>query len=134
MGSDPALYDTRPLRRTKVALIYRQTVHLRAVQLLLGRAKLERTVRFLGIEVHDARPSRSRPKSDRGSGQPVQPPATHSGHTLRRLGRLGLTGNGRERNGRFRFEIKEKWTFEPANKVLHLIGEQGRIQQRDDTK
>jgi site-specific recombinase XerC len=35
-------------------LIYKKTGNLRAVQLLLGHAKLESTVRYLGIEVDDA--------------------------------------------------------------------------------
>ena len=35
-------------------MIYRRTRNLRAVQLLLGHAKLESTVRYLGIEVDDA--------------------------------------------------------------------------------
>ena len=39
---------------TKPTLIYGRTKHLRAVQLLLGHAKLESTVRYLGIEVDDA--------------------------------------------------------------------------------
>lgn len=42
------------MRRTKVTLIYRRTENLWAVQLLLGHAKLESTVRYLGIEVDDA--------------------------------------------------------------------------------
>jgi site-specific recombinase XerC len=42
------------MRRTKVTQIYRKTGNLRAVQLLLGHAKLESTVRYLGIEVDDA--------------------------------------------------------------------------------
>lgn len=42
------------MRRTKAALIHRRTRNLRAVQLLLGHAKLESTVRYLGIEVDDA--------------------------------------------------------------------------------
>lgn len=54
IGLDPALYGTHSLRRTKVALIYRRTGNLRAVQLLLGHTKLESTVRHLGIEVDDA--------------------------------------------------------------------------------
>jgi integrase len=45
---------THSLRRTKPAQIYRNTGNLRAVQLLLGHAKLESTVRYLGIEVDDA--------------------------------------------------------------------------------
>jgi site-specific recombinase XerC len=40
--------------RTKPTLIYRRTRNLRAVQLLLGHAKLASTVRYLGIEVDDA--------------------------------------------------------------------------------
>lgn len=42
------------MRRTNATLIYRRTKNLRAVQLLLGHAKLESTVRYLGIEVDDA--------------------------------------------------------------------------------
>ena len=42
------------MRRTKASLIYRWTKNVRAVQLLLGHAKLESTVRYLGIEVDDA--------------------------------------------------------------------------------
>lgn len=38
----------------KIALIYRRTKNLRAVQLLLGHNKVESTVRYLGIEVDDA--------------------------------------------------------------------------------
>jgi integrase len=54
IGLDPAAYGTHSLRRTKASLIYRRTKNLRAVQLLLGRTKLESTVRYLGIEVDDA--------------------------------------------------------------------------------
>lgn len=54
IGLDPAGYGTHSLRRTKVALIYRRTGNLRACQLLLGHAKLESTVRYLGIEADDA--------------------------------------------------------------------------------
>lgn len=45
---------TYSLRRTKVAQLYRKTGNLRAVQLLLGQAKIETTVRYLGVEVDDA--------------------------------------------------------------------------------
>jgi len=54
IGLDSSLYGTHSLRRTKVAMIYRKTGNLRAVQLLLGHTKLESTVRYLGIEVDDA--------------------------------------------------------------------------------
>ena len=54
VGLDPNMYGTHSLRRTKVALIYRRTKNLRAIQLLLGHTKLESTVRYLGIEVGDA--------------------------------------------------------------------------------
>jgi integrase len=54
IGLDPHAYGTHSMRRTKAALIYRQTKNLRAVQLLLGHTKLESTVRYLGIEVEDA--------------------------------------------------------------------------------
>ena len=45
---------THSLRRTKAALIYKQTGNLRAVQILLGHTKIEITVRYLGVEVEDA--------------------------------------------------------------------------------
>ncbi len=54
IGLDPSAYGTHSLRRTKATLIYRRTKNIRAVQLLLGHAKLESTVRYLGIEVDDA--------------------------------------------------------------------------------
>jgi integrase len=54
IGLDWTEYGTHSMRRTKAALIYRKTRNLRAVQLLLGHAKLESTVRYLGIEVDDA--------------------------------------------------------------------------------
>jgi hypothetical protein len=40
--------------RAEPMLIYRRTRNLRAVQLLVGYTKLERTVRYLGIEDDDA--------------------------------------------------------------------------------
>ena len=54
IGLDPATYGTHFLRRAKAALIYQRTKNLRAVQLLLGHSKLERTIRYLGIEIGDA--------------------------------------------------------------------------------
>jgi len=54
IGLDPHKYGTHSMRRTKAALIYKKTGNLRAVQLLLGHAKIESTVRYLGIEVDDA--------------------------------------------------------------------------------
>ena len=47
-------YRTHSLRRTKVAQLYRNTGNLRAVQLLLGHAKIESTIPYLGIELEDA--------------------------------------------------------------------------------
>jgi site-specific recombinase XerD len=54
MGLRREEYGTHSLRRTKAALIYRQTGNLRAVQILLGHTKIETTVRYLGVEVEDA--------------------------------------------------------------------------------
>jgi len=50
----PQDYGTHSLRRTKASLIYKQTGNLRAVQILLGHAKIETTVRYLGVDVEDA--------------------------------------------------------------------------------
>ena len=54
IGLDDRGFGTHSLRRTKVAQIYRKTGNLRAVQLLLGHAKIETTVRYPGVEVDDA--------------------------------------------------------------------------------
>ena len=54
IGLDTTAYGTHSLRRTKASLIYRKTKNIRAVQLLLGHAKLDSTVRYLGIEIDDA--------------------------------------------------------------------------------
>jgi len=54
VGLDPADYGTHTMRRTKATLIYRSTKNLRAIQLLLGHSRLERTIRYLGIKVDDA--------------------------------------------------------------------------------
>ena len=53
-GLPKADYGTHSLRRTKAALIYKQTGNLRAVQILLGHTKIETTVRYLGVDVEDA--------------------------------------------------------------------------------
>jgi hypothetical protein len=42
------------LRRTKAPLVNKGAFNLRACQLLLGLTKPELTVRYLGIEAHDA--------------------------------------------------------------------------------
>ncbi len=54
IGLEPSSYGTHSMRRTKVALIYRKTGNLRAVQLLLGHTKMDSTVRYLGVELEDA--------------------------------------------------------------------------------
>ena len=59
IGLESISYGTHSMRRTKATQIYRKTGNLRAVQLLLGHAKLESTARYLGIEVDDALPRRA---------------------------------------------------------------------------
>ena len=54
VGLGRSAYGTHSLRRTKVALIYKRTGNLRAVQVLLGHTKLESTVRYLGVDAEDA--------------------------------------------------------------------------------
>jgi integrase len=54
VGLGRSVYGTHSLRRTKVALIYKRTGNLRAVQILLGHTKLESTVRYLGVDAEDA--------------------------------------------------------------------------------
>lgn len=43
------------MRRTKATLIYKHRKNVRAVKLSLGHSKLQSTVRYLGVEVDDAR-------------------------------------------------------------------------------
>ena len=47
-------YGTHSLRRTKASIVYKATGNLRAVQILLGHAKIDSTVRYLGVDVEDA--------------------------------------------------------------------------------
>ncbi len=54
LGLGRCQYEAHSIRRTKPTLIHPCTKNLRAVQLLLCHAKLESTVRYLGIEVDDA--------------------------------------------------------------------------------
>ena len=54
VGIEPSGYGTHSLRRAKVALIYRQTGNIRAIQILLGHSKLDSTVRYLGVDIEDA--------------------------------------------------------------------------------
>ncbi len=54
VGLDPSRYGSHSLRRTKASQIYKRTGNLRAVQILLGHAKIESTVQYLGVEVEDA--------------------------------------------------------------------------------
>ena len=54
IGLPVMAYGPHSMRRTKPTLIYQRTHNLRAIQLLLGHAKLESTVRYLGVEVDDA--------------------------------------------------------------------------------
>jgi site-specific recombinase XerC len=53
IGLRPGDYGTHSLRRTKASIIYNATGNLRAVQILLGRTKIESTVRYLGVDVED---------------------------------------------------------------------------------
>ena len=54
VGLDKSQYGTHSMRRTKVALIYKATGNLRAIQILLGHTNIEHTVRYLGVDVDDA--------------------------------------------------------------------------------
>jgi integrase len=53
IGLGPSAYGTHSMRRTTAAQIYKKTGSLRAVQLLLGHTKIDRTVRYLGTELED---------------------------------------------------------------------------------
>lgn len=51
---EPSAYGTHSMRRTKVAQTYRKTGNHRAVQLLLGHTMMDRTVKYLGVDLDDA--------------------------------------------------------------------------------
>jgi site-specific recombinase XerC len=54
IGLRPQDYGTHSLRRTKASIIDKAAGNLRAVQLLLGHAKIESTVRYIGVDIEDA--------------------------------------------------------------------------------
>lgn len=54
IGLQPQEYGTHSLRRTKASIIYKATDNLRAPQIFLGHAKIENTVRYLGVDIEDA--------------------------------------------------------------------------------
>lgn len=55
IGLDPSSYGTHSMRRTKVDQIYKKPGNLRAVQLLLGHTKMDSMIRYLSVELDDAR-------------------------------------------------------------------------------
>ncbi|WP_333835083.1 tyrosine-type recombinase/integrase [Rubrimonas sp.] len=54
VGLNSEDYGTHSLRRTKASILYKQTGNLRAAQILLGRTRIESTVRHLGVDVEYA--------------------------------------------------------------------------------
>lgn len=54
IGLQPHDYGTHSLRRTKPSIICKATGNLRAVQIMLVHAKIDSTVRHLGVDVEDA--------------------------------------------------------------------------------
>lgn len=53
IGLEPSAYGTHSMNRPKVVQIYKKTGNLRAAQ-LLGHTKMNRTVRYLGVDLGDA--------------------------------------------------------------------------------
>lgn len=54
IGLKPSAYGTHSVRRTKIAQIYKKTGNLRAVQLMLGRTKMDSILRYPGVDLEDA--------------------------------------------------------------------------------
>jgi site-specific recombinase XerD len=54
IGLRPEEYGIHSLRRTKASMIYKATGSLRAIQILLGHSKIEKTVRYLGVDIENA--------------------------------------------------------------------------------
>lgn len=55
IGLDKTQYGTHSLRRTKASLNYDKTKNRLDIQLLMGHAKLESTIEYLGVEIEDER-------------------------------------------------------------------------------
>jgi hypothetical protein len=55
---------THSFWRTEASIIYRASGNLRAVQIVLGHAKIENTVRYLAVDVEDAWPCQRAPRCD----------------------------------------------------------------------
>lgn len=53
-GLEGLVYGTHSMRCTKVTQIFKKTGNLRVVHLLLGQAKMDSSVRYLGVELEDA--------------------------------------------------------------------------------
>ena len=53
VGLRPEEYGTHSLRCTKASMIYKATVNIRAIQILLGHSKSE-NMRYLGVDVEYA--------------------------------------------------------------------------------
>ena len=51
---DPTLYSTHSLRRSKAALIYKETQNVEAIRMLLGQSSIAATSHYLGLEQQDA--------------------------------------------------------------------------------
>lgn len=54
LGLPPQDYGTHSPRRIKASIIYKATGNLRAVQILVGHAKIDSTMRHLGVDVENA--------------------------------------------------------------------------------
>lgn len=54
IGLAPQEYGTHSFRRAKASIIKKATGNRRAVQILLGHAKIDSSVGYLGVDVEDA--------------------------------------------------------------------------------
>ena len=54
LGIDPSPYAMHSLRKTRPALIYRETKNLAAIQHLLGHQSINSTVKYLGVDRDEA--------------------------------------------------------------------------------
>lgn len=54
IGLEPRAYGAHSMRRTKVTQIDKESVNLRAVQLLLGHTKMHSKARYSDVDLDDA--------------------------------------------------------------------------------
>ena len=124
IGLDPKFFGTHSLRRTKATLIYWRTGNLRAVQLLLGRRKIESTLDISGSKSTTRWQLRSRSTFDEPEAYGDRAKAKQSCRRFKAVGaspqsHLGSVQSRKaaERLRNSHFAARQKRTFAHAGRL-----------------